>query len=727
MNSSGIYSNMNLFNLNEINKKPFCLSCKNCHNSPNVFIKDNDDLIIECIHCSVKKEEKISKIFNCSSEWMTNRIIIFCNLEHKSAVISKIYCKTCNLFLCQECLDLHQKENCQPHEYINIDKLKLDICNYHQSSFFYYCKECDTEFCQKCLVNHYRHKFLEFGAIKNDDKSFNEIINLKSFQRFLEITKNIQKDKYNFTYEIVTCLQNLITDNQESINLLNAIILEILRLFCKDLKIIQNLIFLSKILFFTLKQNLKKNPLVENYRIALNYINTYFQKDEIEKYKKSIFSLKEEYEKLYIKLIQAKLESKDEKERLENMKRELLQRQKKMREELKIKQDSTQNNYSDFSNEEKINVLLEDMCIYGNIMEKEIQKEKKENPEKFIETNEALKLEKEDPDLFILGLLSNNLEKEGLETVIEKEDHEDKEEAGITSLQFFTSGLYKKERYDLHFDLGEERNEELLTNKSEYEKFKFNLKLKLSKDYNIPVDKIIVTFPQKGSFHVQVIFQSNDFNNLNEKKFLEKFKNDDEFEEMKNIKEIHSDVILKVFKMTRKWLDKRGNRVDGWGINEKRGNKPYYPPIGWVGIGLNVMDKYDKGNNTWLGYDGSNGEWCVAYHGVGRGQSSDKIKKIIGEIYKDKFKAGDNQYHSEHEDMFHKGKKVGYGVYCTPFIETANDFSGVSEIKGKNYKTVLMVRVKPNAIRSCEDQSDYWVVNGTNDEIRPYRILYKSV
>ena len=37
-----------------------------------------------------------------------------------------------------------------------------------------------------------------------------------------------------------------------------------------------------------------------------------------------------------------------------------------------------------------------------------------------------------------------------------------------------------------------------------------------------------------------------------------------------------------------------------------------------------------------------------------------------------------------------------------------------------------MVRVKPDAIRSCQDQSDYWVINGTIDEIRPYRILYKS-
>ena len=46
----------------------------------------------------------------------------------------------------------------------------------------------------------------------------------------------------------------------------------------------------------------------------------------------------------------------------------------------------------------------------------------------------------------------------------------------------------------------------VLNNNEEYEKFKNDLKLKISKDYNIPIDKIIVTFPQKGSFHVQVIF-----------------------------------------------------------------------------------------------------------------------------------------------------------------------------------------------------------------------------
>ena len=38
-----------------------------------------------------------------------------------------------------------------------------------------------------------------------------------------------------------------------------------------------------------------------------------------------------------------------------------------------------------------------------------------------------------------------------------------------------------------------------------------------------------------------------------------------------------------------------------------------------------------------------------------------------------------------------------------------------------------MVRVKPKAIRCPKTMESYWIVNGTTDEIRPYRILYKEV
>ena len=101
-------------------------------------------------------------------------------------------------------------------------------------------------------------------------------------------------------------------------------------------------------------------------------------------------------------------------------------------------------------------------------------------------------------------------------------------------------------------------------------------------------------------------------------------------------------------------------------------------------------------------------------------------KDITGKIVKSNFKAGSNQVHEGCDDIFHPGKKVGRGVYCTPNVETAEDYSGISEINGIQYNTVLMVRVKPDAIRHCADSGDYWVVNGTTDEIRPYRILYKK-
>ena len=84
------------------------------------------------------------------------------------------------------------------------------------------------------------------------------------------------------------------------------------------------------------------------------------------------------------------------------------------------------------------------------------------------------------------------------------------------------------------------------------------------------------------------------------------------------------------------------------------------------------------------------------------------------------------QTHANCSDINHPGKKVGVGVAFSPSIKCAEEYAGISNINGLNYKTVFMVRVKPNARRFCRDQFDYWVVNGTTDEIRPYRILYKK-
>ena len=89
---------------------------------------------------------------------------------------------------------------------------------------------------------------------------------------------------------------------------------------------------------------------------------------------------------------------------------------------------------------------------------------------------------------------------------------------------------------------------------------------------------------------------------------MNKFKNDPEFKELSHLKEIHQDLVMGRCKLSKDQLDPRGNRNDGWGVGENRGGKPYNPPIGWTGIGLKVCDKYDKGDNTWLGMNNCPGE-----------------------------------------------------------------------------------------------------------------------
>ena len=452
------------------------------------------------------------------------------------------------------------------------------------------------------------------------------------------------------------------------------------------------------------------------------------KEEELMKQKEEEELMKQKEEELMKQKEEELIKQKEEEKKLNEMKKKMLENQKKSREKKENSDEMTEQQKN-----QKINEILEDMCIYGAITKKEIKEEKEKHPEKYIETSQALKMENEDEGLFALGLLSQNLEDLGIETAIEKNQNQNEQDNDSTSLQFITNGMIGKKKYDLHFELGEERNEEILNNQEEFEKFKQNLKSKISKDYNIPPDKIIITLPQKGSLHVQLIFQSDEFKDLDKNQFVNKFKNDPEYKELSNLKDIHEDVIMGAVKLTRNNLDPRGNRNDGWGVGEKRGGKDYDPPIGFNGIGLKVWDKYDNGDNTWLGMDNVPGEWCVAYHGVACGQSSDNVKDVTGKIVKSTFKAGSGQAHCNCDDQYHPGKKVGKGVYCTPTIKTAEEqYAGISIINNIQYKTVLMVRVKPSAIRHCDKCSDsrapynYWVVNGTTDEIRPYRILYKK-
>ena len=91
--------------------------------------------------------------------------------------------------------------------------------------------------------------------------------------------------------------------------------------------------------------------------------------------------------------------------------------------------------------------VIEDMMNYGDIIKEEIVKEKKTNPEKFIETKEAIKDEKS--DYFGMGVLANALESSGL-TIGIKKDSDGNKKQNATNLQFLVNGMATKKKLDIH-------------------------------------------------------------------------------------------------------------------------------------------------------------------------------------------------------------------------------------------------------------------------------------
>ena len=392
--------------------------------------------------------------------------------------------------------------------------------------------------------------------------------------------------------------------------------------------------------------------------------------------------------------------------------------------------------------DENVKVVLEDMCVLGSIMKKEIIEEKKNKPDKFIPIKEATKKENEGKEIFCLGILAQTLENIGITTAIEREKSNDiqTQNASDTVLQFIMNRMIEKKKYDLHFDLGEERNNELLNDPDKQEEFNNKLRKKLSKEYNIPEDKIIITNPQKGSYNVQVIFETEEFNDKNID--INTFKsrcNEEEFIELKNLKEIHTSLIMEGCKLSQEMLDPRGNREIGFEEGGERGRFKYIPPRGWKGFGLKVWDKYDNGNNDWLGCDGNPNEWAVAYHGIGTGGGS-KVEDAARLIYTGGFKVGNRQAYEDdinanerykfnpNEDKEDYSRYVGKGVYCSPNPNVMDIYGGKTKIKinGKYHLMGFMMRVRPDKIRIAKSRQEYWILDGTTKEMRPYRLMIKE-
>jgi len=397
------------------------------------------------------------------------------------------------------------------------------------------------------------------------------------------------------------------------------------------------------------------------------------------------------------------------------------------------KHSEVYSSYYDYTPKEKeayLDELLEDINYYGEITKKNIEEERNLNPNKFMSPEEALNLYSYNKNnkFFVLGLLGKSLESQGCLVVIEKDDPKNKEENKEinTTCQFLINNMYNFIKFIFHFDFGEEMNRELLENEDKRKFFNNKLKRKLKHKFNLNYPDIIMTNPRAGSYQISAIIKKSKFNNYSDDQLFQELKQDVEFNK---IIKVEKGILLSGCKLNPYMLDSRGDNSDGgWGLNETRGNHDYFPPIGWNGYGLRVLDRFDKGDNRWIDYQNLEGEWAVAYHGVGSmlGRKT-QLLNAVNNIALNNLQTGIRQGFKDSNDIYHFGQKVGEGVYVTPKPEVLEQYSGIFNHNGTNYMIGFMTRVKPEKIRCPQERQDFWVINGTDNEIRPYRILIKEV
>jgi len=319
----------------------------------------------------------------------------------------------------------------------------------------------------------------------------------------------------------------------------------------------------------------------------------------------------------------------------------------------------------------------------------------------------------------VLGILSKIIQEKGIETAIYRDSSSSFNDSVIQMMCCDFSN-----KYDFIFDLGEEENKKILEDKNEYENFSATLKKTLAEKLNIDENSIILSIPKKGSAKISVTFATP---GVYEENDLES-----RFKDVKGLKKIHKSVLIEGCKLTNKIFDQKGNNKDpGWGIGEKRGGFDYIPPIGWIGYGLSVKNKYDGGNNDWLSYNHPKNEYAIAYFPIkSYHEDYSEMKKFIGSI------ANNNVINDNFQSFYdifadeidlRSQEKCGSGIYVYQDIEVAEHQASIIDVNGIRYKVLIMCRVNPNKIRIPQNFPKVWIVNQNSFEIRQYRILIKIV
>ena len=364
-------------------------------------------------------------------------------------------------------------------------------------------------------------------------------------------------------------------------------------------------------------------------------------------------------------------------------------------------------------NNESISNLIQKF-EYTNAIDKIIQNEIIENKDNNLITPDEAVYYIENNIIRFYGYFGSELMYRNINTLIEKTPTN--EILRQITFKILTSGLAFNKVFKLNIE-----NKELKSYIDEDENI-FNiyfeeLKKEISKQFNVLEKDIFYLLPDINNYEQYMIIYDNDNNKI---KGLEDLLKSENLNFSKNL--LLNNIILSpcIFeenfcKSEKAWPKKKS----------RRGGREYIPPLGWIGISLKVSQKFEK-NMTWLGKRNINGEWIVAYHAIGNGNLFNRILDIL-----------DGNLKNEETKLFKKDKNIGKnkdkfplcgeGLYCCPNIQDVEKFTdkrslGIYNIK---FQFSLMTRVNPIKIKNPGIYPVCWILSGNDEEIRPYRLLFK--
>ena len=251
-----------------------------------------------------------------------------------------------------------------------------------------------------------------------------------------------------------------------------------------------------------------------------------------------------------------------------------------------------------------LNKYVENALILSHAMKKLILKEKQIHPENFINISMILSspglLSNVQPSIsdynYILCLIGKILENNGIIVGIYKQNY-NKDRVDLSGIQFLFSGLINKKKFRLHFSANQHTINLVINDLNYRKEFINKWKEIIANRLNIDKKYIILTNPrQRKDLYLDLAF-STKLKIINYELLIK----------LLIYKEIRSCEIVPLLegcRLSPNIFDERYHKFYNYNVNymnQIRGGEEYIPPLSWTAYGINIYDKYDFGNNNWLG------------------------------------------------------------------------------------------------------------------------------